>query len=217
MDLFCSDRDLLAIEPLVFLLGGGPAQELSAGDDGAISGTTFSSAASHFESAGVQPGMVLAASPGAAAAGGAYEIVTVDSPTALRVSVLRADPQADRIAPPAGSELVFSIRTYRPQIRNVSDTMAEKLRQIVEVSGVASADFADSAQLAAACAHGVLAAVFVARAESASPADANWVKAEHYRREFLRLQLQLRLAVDSDADGVAERTRTLGNVSLRRV
>jgi len=217
MDLFCTDRDLLAIEPLIFLLGGGPAQELAAGEDGAISATTFSSAASNFGAAGVEPGMVLAASPGAPAEGAAYEIVSVDSPTTLTVSVLRADGEADAVAPPSGIELRFHVRTYRPQIHNVSATMAEKLRQIVEVSGVASADFADSAQLAPACAHGVLATVFVARAESASPADANWIKAEHYRREFLRLQLQLRLAVDADADGVAERTRTLGNVSLRRV
>ena len=217
MSEFCKDRDLLAIEPIVFLGGGFPCQELIAGTDGAIAGTTFTSADSDFQSAGIAPGMVLCTHTTTPAEGSAFEVISVDSATALTVSVLRADPSASNIAPPAASDLSFRIRTFAPQIHGVSSTLAEKMRLISEVSGIAQADFANSAQLARTCAYGALSSIFVARAENASTSDANWIKAEHYRAEFLRLQLQLRLVIDSDGDGQAERTRTLGNVALRRI
>ncbi len=217
MTEFCKDRDLLSIEPVVFLGGGFGCQELIAGTDGALGDTTFTSAGSDFPAAGITAGMVLCIHGATAAEGNAYEIVSVDSETALTVSVLRADTSDQAVAPPTGSDLSFRIRTFSPQIRRVSDTLAEKLRLISEVAGISSADFADSAQLAATCAYGTLASIFVARAENAVASDANWIKAEHYRNEYLRLQLQLRLAVDNDGDGEAEQTRTLGNVTLRRL
>jgi hypothetical protein len=217
MSQFCTDRDILAIEPNAFLAGGFPSQELAAGSDGAVTGTTFTSAASDFQPAAVEAGMVLCTYTTTPAEGTACEIVSVDSATSLTVSVLRADSEAPAVPPPEGSELSFRVRTFAPQIKSVSDTLARKLRQLAEVGGLAAADFADSAQLARVCAYGVLAAVFVARAENATPADANWIKAEHYRNEFRRLQLQLRLSVDADGDGRAEQTRALGNVALRRV
>jgi len=217
MSEFCKDRDLLAVEPVVFLGGGFPCQELVAGTNGAVSGTTFTSAGTDFQAAGITNGMVLCVYTTIPAEGSALEVVSVDSATALTVSVLRADPDSDPVGPPAGSDLSFRLRTFRPQIRGVSDTLAEKMRLISEVSGIAQADFANSAQLARTCACGALASIFVARAENAAPSDANWTKAEHYRGEFLKLQLQLRLVVDRDGNGRAEQTRTLGNVTLRRV
>ncbi|MHC4981545.1 MAG: hypothetical protein ACYTF6_00040 [Planctomycetota bacterium] len=217
MSEFCKDRDLQAVEPAIFLTSGFPCQELITGTDGVFSGTTFTSASSDFQAAGIVGGMVLCTYSTTPAEGSAFEIVSVDSATTLTVSVLRADPTADPVAPPAGSDLSFFIRTFAPQISGVSATLAEKMRLISEVSGIAQADFADSAQLARTCAYGTLASVFVARAENATPSDANWIKAEHYRNEFLRHQLQLRLVVDSDGDGQAEASRTLGNVTLRRV
>jgi hypothetical protein len=99
----------------------------------------------------------------------------------------------------------------------VADTLAEKFRQLSEAAGINSADFADSSQLRQAVAYGSLSGIFVARAENAAPGDANWIKAEHYRRLFQAGQIQLRLAVDADGDGTAQQTRSLGNVTLRRV
>ncbi|MBN1941813.1 MAG: hypothetical protein JW849_00805 [Phycisphaerae bacterium] len=214
---FCQDRDLLCIEPIVYLSGGAGGQSLAAGADGAIAGTTFTSAGSDFVSAGVQAGMVLCTYDTIPAEGRAWEILAVDSATTLSISVLRAEVDGPAVAPPAGTGLSFHVRSFGPQMRGVSATLAEKLRQIAEVAGVASADFADSAQLRATTAHGALAGIFLARADNARPHDANWIKAEFHRAEFLRLQDQLRLAVDLDGDGVAEQTRTLGNVYLKRV
>jgi len=217
MSELCKDRDLLAVEPVIFLGGGFPCQQLVAGTDGVISGTSFTSAGSDFQSAGVTSGMVLCTYTTIPAEGSALEIISVDSATSLTVSVLRADPASNPVAPPAGTSLSFRIRTFAPQIRGVSDTFAEKMRQIPEVAGIAPSDFADSAQLGRAIAHGALSSIFVARAENAPASDANWIKAEYYRNVFVALQLQLRLAIDSDGDGRAEETRTLGNVALRRV
>ena len=217
MSMFCQDRDLLSGEPVIFIGGGFVGQELTSGSDGAISGTTFTSATSNFTSAGVAEGMVLCTYADSPAEGSAVEVVSVDSATQLTVSVLRADTAGDAVPPPAGAGLNFYVRTFAPQIAGISATLAEKLRQAVEVAGVSSADFADSQQLRATTATGCLSAIFVARADNAADQDANWTKAEHYRRQFARQQLQLRLAVDADGDGEAEQTRTLGNISLRRL
>jgi hypothetical protein len=217
MNRFCQDRDLLGIEPIVFLGSGFPAQEMIRGSGAALSGTTFTASGANFTAAGVAPGMVLCTYTTVPAEGTVCEIVSVNSQTQLTVSVLRADPAASPVAPKAGTGLSFHVRTFDPQVRGVSDTLAEKLRQMAEVAGIRSADFADSTQLRVAAAYGALGSIFVARAENAQPGDANWIKAEHYRQEFRRLQLQLRLVVDANGDGKAEQTRTLGNVALRRV
>lgn len=217
MELFCQDADLLRIEPRVFLDGGPCAQALETGADGQIAGATFTSAGSDFAATGVAAGMALRTDAPGDPEGRAVEIVSVDSPTALTVSLSRASADDDPVPPPAGTGLSFRVLTCRAQTADVSRELADRLRRAVEAAGVSRADFADAPQLAAACAHGVLAAVFTAAAENASEADARWLKAEHYRDEYRRRQLRLRLAVDVDADGFAERSRTLGHVVLRRV
>jgi len=217
MNEFCQDRDLLGIEPAVFLSSGRGGSKLIVGTNGQLSGTTFTSSGSNFSSAGVKPGMVLTVYTTIPAEGRAYEIISIDTAAQLTVSVLRPSVEGVAIAPPSGTALQFIVLTYAAQIGRVSDALSEKLRAMVEASPIASADFADSAQLRQAAAYGTLAAVLVAQAENASAEDANWGKAEHYRAEFARLQTQLRLAIDVDGDGLAEQTRTLGNVTLRRI
>jgi hypothetical protein len=216
MSYYCQDRDILSIEPIVFLGAAFPSQSLIAGSNSQSSGTTFTASGANFNSAGVEAGMVLCTYDTTPAEGSAYEIVSVDSATTLTVSVLRADTDDDSVAPPALSDVSFYIRTYAAQIAAVSETLGEKLRQMAEVSGVATADFADSAQLRAVAAYGSLAEIFVARADNAAPNDANWIKGEHYRKLHRQMLLQLRLVADTDGDGDAEQTRSLGNMTLRR-
>jgi hypothetical protein len=218
MTHFCLDRDILSIEPVAYLGGGFMSvQDLAAGDDGVLAGSAFTSPTADFAAAGTQAGMILTTTVTTLAEGSAWEIVSVDSAAQLTVSVLRADALAPPIAPRPGASLSFRVRTLAPRIRDISETLSEKLRRMAEVVGIDSADFADSDQLRRATARGVLAGAFRARADNARPNDANWIKAEHYRREFVQAQNQLRLAVDRDGDGTAEATRTLGNVTLRRV
>ncbi len=215
MNQFCQDRDLLAIEPDVFVTAGFAGQELISGTDGTISGTTFTSPAGDFVTAGISGGMVVSITPSTGQAK-SFEIISVESATSMTVSILRADTNDQPTPAPAGSSLSYFIRTFGPQIGGVSATLAEKLRQLSEVAGVSTADFADSAQLRYATAHGTLSAIFLARADNAAPFDANWIKAQYYRDQFSRLQLQLRLVTDTDGSGAAESARSFGNVRLIR-
>lgn len=215
MNEFCQDRDLLGIEPGLFLTAGPAGSQLIAGSDGQLEGTTFSSAAD-FSAAGVEAGIVLTVTATIPSEGRAYEIISLDAPGQLTISVLRADAGDAAIAPPAGENLSFCVITYKPQIRRVCDSLAEKLRALAEATPVAAEAHVDSAQLRLTAAYGVLATVFLAKAESPNPADPHWAKADRYQQEFVRMQMQLRLAIDADGDGFAERTRTLGNVTLRR-
>lgn len=218
MNLFCDDRDLLALEEVLFLgQANTTAGLIGAGGGGTLGNGMFTATNCDFAAAGVQAGMVLTVYGSSPAEGLCYEILAV-APTQLQVSVLRADVSADAIAPANQSSVGFFVRTYRPQIRLASDALAEKLRRLAEASGVRDQEFAPSAQLRQAAAVAALAAIFTARSDGSRGAeDIHWIKARHYREELSRLQPQLRLSADLDGDGIAEHTRSLGNVTLRRV
>lgn len=212
----CKDRDLLALEPAIFTGGVFDSQNLASGQDGATSGTTFSSEDADFAAAGVEAGMVLGVYSSSPAEPLCYEVVSVDSATALTVSVLRADEAADAIAPPAGSDQKFLVRTFAPQIANVRASLLERLRETGQAQAVSGGDFVESNQLRQAIALGTLAVVFTARASNSADKDANWAKAEFYRNRYAEAVSALRLASDTNGDGYAERTRSLGNINLRR-
>lgn len=216
MKEFCRDKDLLNIEPVIYLGAGPTGQQLAAGYGGMLTATSFASADSNFHASALAAGMVLTIYGDSASEGFAAEIISIDSATELTVSVPRAH-ESDPPVPPPSAGGNFLVRTYRPQIAAASALLAEKLRHYCESSGINSADFADSMQLRQAAAMGALWSIFTARAQNNSDSDANWAKAQNYAREFARHQLGLRLAVDVDGDGYAEKTRTLGNVTLRRV
>jgi len=213
----CTDRDLLALEPVIFLGSGLGTQQIVAGSGGQTAGTTFTAAGVDFVAAGVQAGMVLTTYNPAngAAEGNAFEIVGVLSQTQLSVSVLRPTLSSPAVAPlPGGAS--FLVRTYQPQIQGVYDTLMERMRQLGELVGVDASAFADSPQLRLTLACGALSSIYVTRAQSSPLAsDPNWVKAEHYKTEFARLCKALRLT-GADADGAVTMTRSLGNVMLRR-
>lgn len=217
MQLFCQDKHILAVEPGAYLSAGQPARQLAAGTDGQLSDTTFTSVSADFNDAQVAAGMVLTVHRGVPSEGVALEVVSVDSATTLTVSVLRLGEDDPAIAPAAGTGLSWFVQSLGPQIADVSAQLAEKLRQLNEAAGVQSATFADSAQLRLTTAYGVLAAVYATRSSGPDARDANAFKARYYREQFARQQLQLRLAVDADGDGLAEQTRTLGHVRMRRV
>jgi len=213
---YCQDRDLLAIEPVLFTGIGLAGQQLIAGNGGQLAGTAFSISGGSFVTTSVQAGMVLGTYETTPSEGMACEITAVSSATQLTVSVLRADTEAPAIPPPSKSNVSYQVVTYAAQIKAVSRSLGEKLRQLSEASAISEADFADSAQLRSVTAYGALTEIFVARADNAERYDANWIKAQHYRQLFRQNQLQLRLAVDTDGNGHAEYTRSLGNVLLKR-
>jgi hypothetical protein len=213
----CKDRDLLAIEPSIFTGGGFESQQMSSGTEGVIGGTIFSDESGNFIAAKVQAGMVLCVYTTVPAEARSYEILSVNSPTSLTVSVLRPERDGEAVPPPGEVALKHYINTFQPQIAEAQRTLNEKLRQLGEAAGIAPASYVDSSQLRQALAFVVLAGIFTARASNARRDDANWIKAEFYRRQHAAALARLRIARDIDGDGFAEHTRTLGNVSLRRV
>jgi hypothetical protein len=216
MQPYCHDRDLLAIEPILFVGSGLACQQLLAASSAVVNGTTLTAAGVDFSAAGIAAGMVLTAWHTAPAEGLAVEIVSVDAPDSLTVSVLRPLADDPAVAPPIGASPNWFIRSYGPQIASVSQRLGERLREMCEAAGLASANFAPSSQLRTAAAIATLAEVFTARAQGPADTDANWIKARHYRQEYHRLVAHLRLATDADGNGLAERTRSLSNVTLRR-
>jgi hypothetical protein len=207
---------LLALENILFLGAGGGAQPMAEGAEGKSSGTTFTASGADFTAAGIQAGMVLTTYDMAngSAAGRTCEIVAVRTAAQLDVSVLRVSSDSPAVAPIAGGDCFF-IRSYRPQIQAVHDALMERLLRASGTS-VPTGSFLPSPQLRQALACGTLAAVFVSRAKDGAPSDANWLKAEHYRREFERLSASLQLTpepVDGKSGGVV----AMGNVTLRRV
>lgn len=218
MTAFCSDRDILAIEPLAYLAGGfDTAQILRTGSDGVLAGTTFTSATGNFLTAGITPGMVLTASTNILPEGSAVEILAVDSATQLSVSVLRASTDDSPVAPTPGTGMHYAVRTFAARIALVSDEIAQTLRRLHDTDPIDPTAFTPNHQLRQAAACGTLAGIYLARAQNARPHDANWIKAEYYRLEYRRRLTTLRLDIDDDGDGTPERTRSLGNVQLKRV
>ena len=217
MQTFCQDRDLLAVEPMIYLLGHATCTTLATGGAATITNATFTAQEADFLAAAVEPGMVLVTSETTSPEGDAWEIVSVDSATTLTVSVLRADASDATIPPPDATDLTYFVRSAQAQIASASSSLADDLRCLAESAGIVSSDFVDSPQLCRATVFATLASLFRARADNARPHDANWIKADYYRAEFDRARLRLRLDTDADADGLAETTRTLGHVHLRRV
>ena len=214
MTCFCTDRDLLALEPIVFLQGSAN-QQFAAGSDGAISAGVFTSATADFIAAGILPGMVLATSSTIPAEGLCHEILSVDSATSLTISRLRTNTEDAAISPANATTLAWRVRTFAAHIAETSATLGEELRQRGEINFDAT-DFVPSDQLRRLCAYGTLAAVFLGRCQRASSDDIHWIKAEHYRDEFRRQRNTLTLLTDSNGDSEADSSRSFGNVQLRR-
>lgn len=181
-----------------------------------LTASAFTQVGLNFQTADISAGMILTIYTASPSEGKPYEITAVDA-NSLTLSILRPNLEDAIVAPPAAESVSFFIRTFRPQIRQASASLAEKLRQVTETAEISASDFADSQQLRLCVAHAALAAIFTARAENAQPNDPNWIKADYYRQESRRLQLQLRLAADADGNHSADSTRTLGNVTLRRI
>lgn len=214
MNCPCTDRDLLALEPGVFTAGGPASQTLIVGSAGRLSGTTFTASAD-FSVAQIAPGMVLCTYISCPTEANAWEIIALGGAGALTVSVLRAEPDAPNIAPPAQANLGFAICTYGPQIALAWRDLLDRLGRADENDACPWTP-ADIRQMRLAVATGALAAVFATRAVGGARTDANWAKADYYRARHQEALGALRLHPDPAADGRSSLMAALSNVRLRR-
>jgi len=214
--MFCQDRDILCVEPVVYQGQAiPPIVQPASGTDGVISAGTFTSPSADFVGAGVRAGMVLCTTSTIISEGSVWEIVDVVSATQLAISSLRASADGPVISAGNATGPKYYVRTLMAAIEQVSSEISERFRRLGESNGIVATDFSDSRALAAATAFGVLARIYRGMAATVAD-DVRWMKAEHYAGEYERMCSRLRLSVDANGDGIAEQTRSLGNVRLRR-
>jgi hypothetical protein len=214
---FSQDRDLLVFEPRLFAELAWPGQVIASGGDGSLAGSTFTSASADFVSAGVAAGMVLVVrtSPQPAA----VEIVSVDSPLAMTVSALRADPAGDAIPPTiSGDDLAWHIVTFDAQAEAVALELFAHfgLSPADPASPWSADDITQPEALRTLSACGVLAVVLAGAANRGDASDGLWAKSLHYRSAFERMLPRVRLGLDNAADGAADVIRHVGAARLRR-
>jgi hypothetical protein len=215
---FCLDIDLLRYEPDLFGTLRLPAQVKAAGAAGVLSGTALSDAGADFESAQVAAGDVVYLAGGAGAIDGPFEITERTSATALGVSILRAEPTDEAIAPPATEEAVtWHIATFAPQIVDVSYALCERfgLSPGDPSTTVTATDLLSVEPLRRAAAMAALSRIYTIWA--GRPAGEVWrIKARDYAELYEEACQRCHVALDVGGDGVSEEIRTTGSFRLRR-
>ncbi len=214
---FSNDADILKYEPILFGELHLPGQVLTAGTGGTLSGTTFTAIGADFVSAQVSANGVLYLQSADGLLDGSFEIVSVDSATQLTVSVVRADPDDEPIAPPLANDISYRISTFGPQANEVGFQLTEYFSigpgdpaSVYDVE-----DIMDTNVLKRASVFAVIASIYAMLASKAE--DENfWKKSLHYQRLFEKARGRCRLSIDVGSDGVADVTKTGASVRLVR-
>jgi hypothetical protein len=231
--LLCNDVDLLRWEPNVFRDASAAAQVLLGGT-GALSGTTFTASSGSFIDARVAPGNALSVSGGVVAT---LAIIDVTSATVLGVSVMHGDlystgGSANTVPPKAGSGLTFSVATFSPQIKEISDGLFQAAGIMPGTDDETKVTILNSEALRRPCVLGTLMLVYRALA-TAAPVDTKFSnttggadpanqktwndRADLYMRLYLRATRAVRVEVDLDGDGVVDEKREMDVVRWVRV
>lgn len=207
-----NDRDLLLIEPSLFVAASGAATILTDGIDGSVLGTNFSSAGSDFIALAIDAGHAIVIGDEAC------EVVERVGMTSLRVSSPRADASDPLIAPSSGTGLQFSIPTFR----RIIDQAQAWTFGALGVDPDHSATPLDETAIVNPEAIGryiALRAIRIAFAAAAAidPEDESLAaRASLYHQRCAESSHNLKLRLDLDGDGRADSLRRLDVVSLMR-
>lgn len=217
MVTFSNDADILKYEPILFGELHLASQVLLSGVAGSLSGTTFTASGADFTAASVTAGCVIYLQSADGLLDGCYEIISVDSASELTVSVLRADCDADAIAPPAATDISYRITTYRPQTSEVGFGLTEYfgIKPGNPTSPYDVEDVLDTKVLKHASVFAVICSLYTMLAGE-SEDNGLWQKSLRYQRLFEKARRQCRLSIDSDGDGISEETRLGGCADLIR-
>lgn len=211
MQPFATDTDLLHWEPNLLRDAGAVAQTLLSGT-GTIESTSFTIDSGSLLDAQISGEHVIVLD---APISGSFPIVSVDSATAMTLSVLHDQIGADGFSawtPGAGSGIGFAIRTFWPQRRIVSELL----------SLTAGVDFAHASRiinpeaLRRPCVLGSLQMIYTALAAASEEPGAYLVRAEMYERLYRRALRATRVDVDLDDDGHIDVRRSLNVLQLTR-
>lgn len=206
------DRDLLIREPSMFLDASNAATSLLSTTDGAISGTTLTSADSDFVTMGIELGHVIVVN------GEALEVVSRADANRLVVSKPRASTVDVQIEPGDGSTLSLEVITFARLI-------AEVEAWVLGAFGIDSADpvtpldetaILNPQEIEPLIALRTIAKAFAA-ASALAPTDSSLSqRAVLYADLASDARRQAKVVIDLDGDGIADATRHIDVISLSR-
>jgi hypothetical protein len=214
---FSSDVDILKHEPVLFGELHLPSQVLAGGSGAALTGTTLTASDTDFGAAGVSAGGVVYLKSADESLDGAYEIVSVDSPTQLTVSVVRSDSTDAPVAPPAADNIAYRIATFGPQADDAAFRLTEYfgIQPGNPASDVTVDDIMDTEVLRRASAFMVISDVYATWSDR-TDCETFWRKSLHYKQFFEDAKQRCHLSVDLGSDGVADITHVGGAIRLVR-
>jgi hypothetical protein len=215
--IFCNDVDLLHWEPNLFRDAAFASQVLLSGT-GDLDGTTFTISSGSLSAAHIAANQVIVLS---GAINGSYPIVSVDSDTQLTLSVmydgLFPDEGEGEPSPPgSASGLSFTIATFFPQRRVVSNLLVRAAGIGAECPGLEQAQIINVEALRRPCALGTLQMIYNALAAVAEVPTPLSIRADLYERLYRRALNQARVEIDLDGDGKADLARLLGMLEMTR-
>lgn len=211
--MLCTDRDLLAFEPNVFVDVPIASQELLRAEDGAIDGSTLSSPTSDFAALGVETGHVVVVN------GLSLEVIDRPDPQTVTVSLPRSDAGGPVQTPPLSGTIEFAVRTFRPQAV-VAHQHIRRALDLAEGDYNPASDQAVLLDTAVGRRLEVLATLAEIYRAAQAPLNADPIFASrqrHYEQALARALAESAIAVDLDGDGVADRMVTTGVRTLRRI
>lgn len=219
MELFSNDVDLLTYEPMLFNGSDLAGQVLCKGANGVLAGTSFTAAGENFTGKGVAAGGVIFLQSLDGMINAAYEIVSVTSTTQLVISVVRWDPQQPAIPIGNASGLIYRIQTFSPQ---AAKAMIEITARLGLQPGDAGAEYGigdiyNIGSLVRPSVYHVLKTIFGTLAGTEDDESKKYsLKRDYYLLMYHASMYCVRVALDTNGDGVAEYTIKGGSVRLVR-
>jgi hypothetical protein len=217
MQAFSNDVDILKHEPVLFGDLHFPSQVKAAGTGAILDGTHLTASGVDFLATDVAPGGVIYLKAQDGSLDGAYEIVSIDAPDQLTVSVLRADPTDAPVPPLAASDIAWRISTFDQQARDVASQLTEYfgVRPGDPAATYGVEDIMDVEVLRRASTLAVISRIYTTWAPQTNDGTF-WTKSNHYKQEFEKARLRCHLSIDANRDGVADLTRTSNSIRLVR-
>ena len=216
---FSTDRDLLALEPNLFVDVPLVSQQRIQLTDGQLVGTMLSSETADFETLQVSTGAIVLIE------GIPCEVVGRTDAQTLEVSAMRTS-LADPAIPPAiesSDDLRVTVRTFAMQARATHDHLLALLgidsdldagKPDAAVTEDAIISLGTMAQLEAL---GTLQRIYSGAVALLGENQTIWDKAAHYHQQYRGELANARVLLDLDGDGFADAERHLGMIQMKRI
>lgn len=215
---FSQDRDILKHEAILFSNLYFPWQVLCEGEDGVLSGTSFSQSGNDFTASSVSGGGVIYLRSDDGNLDGMYEIVSVDSATELTISVLREDDQVSAVAPGDNSNISYRISTFGPQANTVFFELTRHfgIQPGNPDSEYGVDDVVDTEVLRQGAVYAVIAGIYATLGSRSEDEQGFWQKSLHYQKLFEKARERCRISIDVNGDGKGEVNRVGGSIRIFR-